>query len=248
MLQIFLAKNFTYLRSKGLEPNKHTHVTPQLSLVSPPHEVTSGRLQAGGLYFPSEVPHAIVSDGLMHSFMLNPVYGPARSLARCLPEATTFEVESSEARALDGLRFEADEQERISGILDRLLGRLVGDKLDQEPLDKRIAEAVAMMDDLEEKRVAAGDLAEALALSESRFLHLFKDELRMTVRKYLLWRRTIDGARAVIEGLSITEAAHSTGFTDSAHFAKSFKQMFGLTLSGAFGGDPRPKLVVGQDF
>lgn len=209
-----------------------------------PYLLSSAELIGQGIYFPSEVPHAISSEAVMHSFMVSPVYRLARMLSRDATHGLVFEVDNAAVAVLEKLAFTSDDCETVARIIDRRLLFLAGKDAQEEPLDHRIAEAVAIIDELETKRVAAGDLAEALALSESRFLHLFKDELKMTVRKYLLWRRTIDGARRVIEGSSVTEAAHTAGFTDSAHFARTFKQMFGFTVSGAFGGDPKPVLVV----
>ncbi len=98
-------------------------------------------------------------------------------------------------------------------------------------LDKRVAEAVDSIDRLEQKRIAARELAESLSLSESRFLHLFKAELAVTLRKYLLWLRTREGAEFVLDGATVTEAAHQVGFTDSAHFSRAFKNTFGITLT-----------------
>lgn len=244
MLEILLAKNFIYLRSQGLKPTRHSHIAPQVSAVSKPHTLRSGDLVGQGIYFASEVPHAISSNGIMHSFMINPVYGPARMLARIELKELVFKTDEAAVEILDNLKFVPAEHEIIAGILDKRLLYLVGRDIRDEPLDGRIAEAVNIIDELETKRVAAGDLAETFSLSESRFLHLFKDELKMTMRKYLVWRRTIDGACKVIEGNSITEAAHEAGFTDSAHFAKTFKQMFGFTLSGLFGGTPKPVLLI----
>lgn len=197
-----------------------------------------------GLYFAGEVPHAISSNGTMHSFMINPVYAPARILAGLKLKELAFDTDEAAVAALDNLRFVSQEHDLIASLLDKRLINLVGGDIQHEPLDERIAEAIDLIDDLETKRVAAGELAEAFSLSESRFLHLFKDELKMTVRKYLLWRRTIDGACKVIEGSSITESAHEAGFTDSAHFARTFKQMFGFTLSGVLGGNPKPVLII----
>lgn len=77
----------------------------------------------------------------------------------------------------------------------------------------------------------AADIAVELNLSESRFLHLFKDTMQIPWRPYLLWRRLICAVQTLQEGKSATEAAYIAGFSDSAHLSRTFKKQFGLSLS-----------------
>ena len=72
-----------------------------------------------------------------------------------------------------------------------------------------------------------------MALSESRFLHLFSQELGITWRPYLLWRRMMCAIQAIINNSSATEAAHLAGFSDSAHLSRTFRTTFGMTITQA---------------
>lgn len=76
----------------------------------------------------------------------------------------------------------------------------------------------------------AEQIAEELALSESRFLHLFKDQMGIAWRPYLLWRRLICAVKLIITGKSATHAAYRAGFADSAHLSRTFKSMFGISI------------------
>ncbi len=247
MLKILLARNFTYLHSVGFAAEQHQHIAPQLSLARSGCTITNGDLRGPGLYIPGDVSHAVASSSTFYTFLINPVYGKARRLSGKEDSARSFEPASDLADKLESLTFKPDDAPVLQATLDQMLTALGTPNAQSEPLDIRILETVRYIDDLEQKRVAAGQLAEQIALSESRFLHLFKDELNIPVRKYLLWKRTMDGARLVVEKSSITEAAHAAGFTDSAHFARVFKQMFGMTLSSAFGRKPTPVLVLAND-
>lgn len=75
----------------------------------------------------------------------------------------------------------------------------------------------------------AKQVASWLAISESRFLHLVKQELGVAWRPYLLWRRLICSVQAIKSGKSMTEAAHLAGFSDSAHLSRTIKRIFGMT-------------------
>ncbi len=79
----------------------------------------------------------------------------------------------------------------------------------------------------------ASEVAANLALSESRFLHLFSQGLGVPWRPYLLWCRMTCAVRAILNGQSATDAAHLAGFSDSAHLSRTFRQTFGMTISQA---------------
>ncbi len=79
----------------------------------------------------------------------------------------------------------------------------------------------------------AAEVASKLALSESRFLHLFSEELGLSWRPYLLWRRIICAVQAIINNSSATDAAHLAGFSDSAHLSRTFRNNFGMTIRQA---------------
>lgn len=101
-------------------------------------------------------------------------------------------------------------------------------------LDPRIQDAIDFIRQQPIKLVSASQIAQHLYLSESRFLHLFKAEMNIPLRRYMLWLRLLDGVERVIAGDSFTQAAHSVGFSDSAHMSRTFRRMFGLSLSELF--------------
>ena len=77
-----------------------------------------------------------------------------------------------------------------------------------------------------------GELAAEVGLSEDRFMHVFKAQMGLPVRRYLLWLRLHRAARLMKAGVTLTEAAHGAGFADSAHMSRTFKENFGVPPSG----------------
>jgi AraC-like DNA-binding protein len=79
----------------------------------------------------------------------------------------------------------------------------------------------------------AAEVAESLALSESRFLHLFREQMGVAWRPFLLWRRLMCAVQAISRGRNATEAAYIAGFSDSAHLTRTFKSKLGMNIRKA---------------
>ncbi len=79
----------------------------------------------------------------------------------------------------------------------------------------------------------ASQVAADLSLSTSRFLHLFKQEMGIAWRPFLLWRRLLCAVNIINNGGTATLAAHTAGFSDSSHLSRSFRNMFGLSIRQA---------------
>jgi AraC-like DNA-binding protein len=89
---------------------------------------------------------------------------------------------------------------------------------------------------LHEPRVVLDDLSlETLAgiarLSPSRFMHAFTQSVGVPVRPYVLWLRLQRAACDLMNGASVTQAAHGAGFSDAAHLTRTFRRMLGATPS-----------------
>ncbi len=79
------------------------------------------------------------------------------------------------------------------------------------------------------------EIGKDFSISEDRLIRLFKENLGIPLRRYLLWVRIMNTAKLLKEGTSLTEAAHAAGFSDSAHFTRTFKENFGFVPSLFFG-------------
>ncbi len=105
-------------------------------------------------------------------------------------------------------------------------------------IDGRVEEVLQFFD----RQIAGGlwkplELKQAAALthlSESRFLHLFSQQVGIPWRRYQLWRKLLLAAKLAVDGKSLTMAAVNAGFSDAAHFSRTFKDMFGVNPSSVF--------------
>jgi AraC family transcriptional regulator len=116
----------------------------------------------------------------------------------------------------------------VQDIGARILGHLLGPQ-DQDPsLDPRILRVLDWMAQTSEGAITAATAASVACLSESRFSHLFVEETGLPFRTYVLWRRLMKAVERRAAGETLTEAAHQAGFSDSAHFSRTFLRMFGI--------------------
>ena len=74
-------------------------------------------------------------------------------------------------------------------------------------------------------------LARTAGLSPSRFMHVFTESVGVPLRPYVLWLRLQRACGELMRGASVTEAAHSAGFSDAAHMTRTFRRMLGTTPS-----------------
>lgn len=100
--------------------------------------------------------------------------------------------------------------------------------------DPRIGQVLHLIDDVEFKKTKISGLAGKIGISESRLQHLFKEQVGISIRKYLLWKRIVDGINFAVRGRDFSTAAFEAGFADGAHMSRTFKAMFGINLSDFF--------------
>ena len=79
-----------------------------------------------------------------------------------------------------------------------------------------------------ETPVSLEDVAKHVGLSPGRARHLFVDQTGLPFRTYLLWLRLMRAVELFSSGSSLTSAAHEAGFSDSSHFSRTFRRMFGI--------------------
>ncbi|WP_395307607.1 helix-turn-helix domain-containing protein [Mycobacterium sp. AMU20-3851] len=102
---------------------------------------------------------------------------------------------------------------------------------DVRPIDPRIELAAKQIRDDPMTAVSAAELAAAVGLSESRFLHLFRHEIGSSLRRYRLWSRLIRAGTQIAAGANLTTAAAEAGFSSPSHLADRVKTTFGLSAT-----------------
>ena len=113
---------------------------------------------------------------------------------------------------------------------------LFGSALPARELEPRVAVAVTGLVENPERPVTAEDCASEAGLSQSRFLHLFKDETGVSFRAFRAWKRARHLLHFVNETINFAHLAQDIGYPDSTHFSHSIRRFYGLKPRAIFTG------------
>ena len=181
-----------------------------------------GRETAGAMLFvdPESSEGAWLQSGLTQAITLVP---DAR-LEACLAELRTFRERPLEAMELGDL-------------IRHCVRAFCAGAPPTRRLDARIATVLAAIRKSDDLRISLEDAAERVHLSPGRLAHLFKEELGLPFRRYMLWRKVARAMLAIGQQRSMADAAHAGDFADAAHLTRTFHQMFGIPPSVMLRGE-----------
>lgn len=98
-------------------------------------------------------------------------------------------------------------------------------------LDPRVTQVLGAIRASDELRMSIEDASAIVFLSPSRFQHLFKQQVGLPFRRYMLWRKLTRAMLSIGREGTIAAAAHAADFADAAHLTRTFYQMFGIPPS-----------------
>jgi AraC family transcriptional regulator len=104
-------------------------------------------------------------------------------------------------------------------------------------LDDRVTRVLAAIRGSDELRMSIDNAAAMAFLSPSRFAHLFKEQVGLPFRRYMLWRKMTRAMLMIGRQQTISTAAHEADFADAAHLTRTFYQMVGLPPSVLMQGE-----------
>ena len=209
---LVLGLNFALLQGQAAATRAHAHYAHQVLVAVDGDWVieTAAGIQRGQrLLLPSFQAHALIAA---------PAHGCTLWLEPCHVDLTHLR---SQLGDLPG------HPQALLSCVDRLVARA--------PLDRRLQTALAALDARLPDRVTAADIAHAAHLSESQMHRRFRQDLAVSLRGLVLWRRLRVAMVCVMEGQTLTASAHSAGFADLAHFSRSIRRMFGVSAEDLSG-------------
>lgn len=182
---------------------------------------------------PPYVPHTIVQDDPLApvaAYLIEPDSVDSDALPRALRGTPPGPTDKEILRRLCGTRTQLQLEGRQSAVRESDFDELIlGRRLPEKPLDPRIATIVARLRANPAGHISAEECAEAVHLSFSRMLHLFKQEVGVSFRQLRAWRRARQFLCHFDTGTSLTDLAIELGYPDATHFSHSIRHIYGLT-------------------
>lgn len=205
----------------------HHHQAHQISigLDSPVLvETPLGAHTGSAIFIPAGLKHRISASRVL-SIYIDVLSEEARAL-RATEEARVIEITQGDiAPIIEALReTEHTETQVRAGVRQAL--RLS----DPPPPDPRLAGVIEV---LRKGQIGRKEMAALVHLSPTRFSHWFVEQTGLPLRSYAKWLRLMQALQHLAKGVRMTEAAHEAGFSDSAHFSRTFRMLLGIDPSSA---------------
>lgn len=226
---------FDVLPQATARPNRmHAHHAFQLTLaaggmagIRTPEALVPGPV----ILIAPDVPHAIEPEGRIALLFVEPESRTGAGLRELLQGRPVARLPDLPGRESDLASIWAPSPASDAALVQlgrRLLEALAGQSGRALNVDPRISRVLERLDHEGQSDLTAVAAAAIACLSESRFSHLFVEQVGLPFRSFLLWRRLMRAVEVMAAGKRLTEAAHAAGFADSAHFSRTFQRMFGL--------------------
>src|SRR5581483_10822153 len=216
----------------------HAHATPVLVAG------LAGRIRIGlegrrwhrchAAIIPAGVMHTLeLDDNLLAALYVEPQLASISGLSRLGSHwAEWGQVLIGNCPALGTFR-EIYENRQSLGFAGEAIDELLGFVRRREAprVDPRIVNVVRQLADDPAAQTSVGVLAASQELSQRRFMALFQRDMGVRFRRFRVWNRLRSAIQVALSGRTLTEAALATGFTDSAHFARQYHHILGVTPS-----------------
>ncbi|MBX9734878.1 MAG: AraC family transcriptional regulator [Chitinophagaceae bacterium] len=141
------------------------------------------------------------------------------------------EIEAVRNEFINWFHSASNNDVKVNWLILALVEKITGIVFVTNKLEERIEQSIKLIHSVLHHDISITFVASKVHLSESRFSHLFKEQIGIPFRKYILWCRMQAALQEVMKGQSFTKAAYSGGFSDVAHLSRTFTEMFGVSPS-----------------
>lgn len=222
------------LFAKYEQPEVHKHYAKHFLLSKNPFIAVVGkkRIHTRSIFIQSNIVHEILYDLAENLFVM-------------LIDESSNLSDAIDAKYLKGQCYLSDVEELEENVMPylesgdlkktdaKILSEILGEEKPKKALDPQIRDAICYAESLRTiDEECFSKMAEVACLSKSRFSHLFKENMHIDCKNFLLQKKFEKAFKLLlIEGYSITDAAMEAGFSSSSHIASAFKNHFGISIS-----------------
>lgn len=232
---IFSVNNIWFYQGTVQDAKPHSHFAIQL-IFSLQNSITvrfgKNVITTKSILIKSNIPHYLAFESEIFSILVNPISTFGYYLLETLGTKDWIEFNPDWVNELQ-LLFNNFIKKEISDndfflTTGNIFSRVQKEyKINLNFHDDRIVRVVSYLEEHSQEIVPLEEISRLFKLSESRFLHLFKENTGITYRRFQLWNKLMLAGKHILSGMNLTTAAHEAGFADSAHLSRTFKETFG---------------------
>ncbi len=231
-------------RGEGVVP-LHSHhafqiviaIDGQVDVKQSGGEWCSGR----GLVVPPDVEHSYDGKGSLGAMMfVDPESHEGRWLSTTYGRQITFVPEARLASPVSELRTLLDrpfESMNVEALIRHCVQAVCTGAPTARRMDDRVTTVLTAIRQSQDLRMSLETAAAMVFLSPGRFAHLFRQQVGLPFRRYILWRKVTRAMLAIGRERTLTAAASAADFADAAHLTRTFHQMFGIAPSALMRGE-----------
>ncbi len=213
----------------------HAHHAIQLTVslggwfrLSSEHELTEGNAVAVA----ADASHRFEAEGLIAIIFVEPESRQGRAITGSVFGAGPVtnqlpSVQDLAEKIAGAYRDPTGNNDTLIALGSAVITRIVGGTNAHTP-DLRVRKVITWANTHIDRPISLAEAAGFCGLSPDRLRHLFVEHTGLQFRTYLLWLRLTRAVALLAAGRPATEAAHEAGFSDSAHFSRTFRRMFGV--------------------
>lgn len=191
--------------------------------------IAQQRLRRTATLIPANAPHSLDAVDSTLALLLVEPHG-SRGIA--LDQVARRDVGCELAPGLASIAFpapDASPRQAIAWCDDVLAG--LGVVAARPAVSSVSRRAIQHIEKTVDRIPRVADVAAIVGLSSTRVTHVFSQEVGIPFRRFVLWTRIKRAVTAFQAGEDLTASAIAAGFSDAAHFSRTFRSMFGLSPS-----------------
>ena len=231
MTRIYESCNHILIRTGHSDPAEHRHMAAHI-IISINENMTvlsdGQRFYCRGIMIPPGIAHSINTHN--HPALVF-LYDSTTNVATQISDIKLLSESDCDRICSLFSEFEMDGSSHAYLFFEKSLLAMLGLESGCHVTDKRILSAMKKIRYELSEPLSCRDIADTVCLSQSRFSHLFRQQVGMTFAAYLVYQRILYVYTKILAGSSITEAALESGFSSSTHFAEVNRRVFGLSAS-----------------
>lgn len=235
--RIFWQEDKIGMITNHLEADTHRHWMLQLFLgINDCIEITVNGVpvKCYCIVVDKNIPHSFsAGKKVYYSVLIEPASVYAEQLGSKMNDSGYWICEQD---GMEALRRQADGLVQQSGIRQYLqFAEMLDNYLNITPVpkcyDDRITELLHLLNHCSCDNHTISNFANKAALSPSRLSHLFKEQIGIPLKSYIMLHQLKRVFKELLTGKNVTEAAMAAGFDTPSHFADTVKRMMGMPVS-----------------